>query len=134
MPGANSQYGVAIGGSFRSSHKRLAGENSAASHAARYWRFGRQKAIRKGQWKLVDWRDHDAKQDSGWQLYDLAKNLGEARDVAAANPQIRAELRRDWEVGNAQNLVPLWHGGADEDPTAPTATDRRKTAALTGAG
>lgn len=39
----------------------LAGENIGVPHEALYWRFGPQKAIRKGRWKLVDWRDFEAK-------------------------------------------------------------------------
>src|SRR5262249_20033950 len=50
----------------------LAGEKAAAPHEALYWRFGPQKAVRKGRWKLVDWRDFDTGRNSGWQLYDLS--------------------------------------------------------------
>ena len=35
----------------------LTGEDTTAPHEALYWRFGPQKAIRMGKWKLVDWRD-----------------------------------------------------------------------------
>src|SRR5882724_11697604 len=35
----------------------LIGENSQTPHESLFWRFGPQKAMRKGQWKLVDWRD-----------------------------------------------------------------------------
>ena len=48
----------------------LRGEATAAPHESLYWRFGPQKAVRKGNWKLVDWRDFDTKINSGWQLYD----------------------------------------------------------------
>jgi arylsulfatase A-like enzyme len=48
----------------------LLGADTTAPHEALYWRFGPQKAIRKGKWKLVDWRDFETKQESGWQLYD----------------------------------------------------------------
>ena len=39
-------------------HRR---EKRRAPHEALYWRFGPQKAIRKGDWKLVDWRDFETK-------------------------------------------------------------------------
>jgi len=97
----------------------LSGENKAAPHEALYWRFGSQKADRKGPWKLVDWRDFDAKRNSGWQLYDLANDVGETNDLASAHPQLVAELSAAWEAWNAHNRTPLWHGGTTEDPTAP---------------
>jgi arylsulfatase A-like enzyme len=97
----------------------LQGETRAAPHDALYWRFGPQKAIRRGAWKLVDWRDFATKQDSGWQLYDLANDAGELHDLAAAHPELVSQLRAAWEAWNAKNIAPLWHGGATEDPTAP---------------
>jgi arylsulfatase A-like enzyme len=97
----------------------LTGEKSVTPHEALYWRFGPQKAVRKGSWKLVDWRDFEAKQNSGWQLYDLSQDLGETHDLAAAQPQLVAELSAAWEKWNTGNVAPLWHGSPTEDPTAP---------------
>ena len=97
----------------------LSGDDKAAPHEALYWRFGPQKAVRQGKWKLVDWRDFETKQDSGWQLYDLEKDLGEKNNLAKADPQIVSELSAAWEQWNKRNIAPLWHGGQTEDPTAP---------------
>jgi arylsulfatase A-like enzyme len=97
----------------------LTGEKTTAPHESLYWRFGPQKAIRKGPWKLVDWRDFQTKQNSGWQLYDLAKDIGEKTNLAALQPQIVAELSAAWDAWNTRNIAPLWHGGPTEDPTAP---------------
>jgi arylsulfatase A-like enzyme len=72
--------------------KHLTGWDMTAPHEALYWRFGPQKAVRKGKWKLVDWRDFETKQESGWQLYDLAKDMGEKNDLAKREPRIVAEL------------------------------------------
>ena len=99
--------------------KRLNGADTTAPHEALYWRFGPQKALRKGKWKLVDWRDFETKQESGWQLYDLEKDIGEKNNLAKAEPQIVAELSAAWEKWNKRNIAPLWHGGQTEDPTAP---------------
>ena len=99
--------------------KRLNGADTTAPHEALYWRFGPQKALRKGKWKLVDWRDFETKQDSGWQLYDLEKDIGEKNNLAKAEPQLVAELSAAWEKWNKRNIAPLWHGGQTEDPTAP---------------
>jgi arylsulfatase A-like enzyme len=98
----------------------LSGANPAPPHPALYWRFGPQRAVRKGNWKLVDWRDFAAKTSSGWQLFDLSKDVGERTDLAAANPQVVADLSRAWGGWNARNVPPLWHGSPTEDPTTPT--------------
>jgi len=103
----------------------LTGEKSEAPHAALYWRFGPQKAIRQGNWKLVSWRDFEAKTESGWQLYDVSKDVGEKNDLAAANPEIVARLTADWDAWNAHNIAPRWHGNVNEDPTSP-ATQKPK--------
>lgn len=97
----------------------LRGERTDAPHAALYWRLGPQRAIRAGQWKLVDWRDFAAKRQSGWQLFDLSRDIGEQTDLAARHPEIVARLSRDWEVWNRGNISPLWQGSSTEDPTAP---------------
>jgi len=99
--------------------KHLTGEDTAAPHESLYWRFGPQKAVRKGKWKLVDWRDFDTQQQSGWQLYDLTKDVGEKNNLAKAEPQVVAELSAAWEKWDRRNVAPLWHGGRTEDPTAP---------------
>jgi arylsulfatase A-like enzyme len=97
----------------------LLGENKAAPHDTLSWRFGPQKAIRKGNWSLVDFRDFDTKTSSGWQLFDLSKDIGQKNNLAADNPKIVAELSQAWQRWDAQNVAPLWHGGVTEDPTAP---------------
>ncbi len=99
--------------------KHLTGAETSSPHEALYWRFGPQKAIRKGKWKLVDWRDFVTKQNSSWQLYDLVKDIGEKDDLAKAQPGMVAELSAAWDTWNKQNIAPLWHGGTTEDPTAP---------------
>jgi arylsulfatase A-like enzyme len=51
------------------------------------------RALRVGDWKLVS-----AKQDGGaWELYDLATDRGEARNLAAAQPERVAEMARRWQ-------------------------------------
>ncbi len=92
---------------------------AAVPHAELCWRFGPQRAIRRGDWKLVDWRDFDAKRQSGWQLYDLAADPGESRDLAAQKPELVRELAAAWTQWDAANLAPRWHGTPNEDPTAP---------------
>lgn len=97
----------------------LNGENTGRPHDLLFWRFGQQKAVRKDRWKLVDWRDFDAKTQSGWQLYDLDHDISETANIAAQHPEIVAELSLAWEKWNKKNIAPIWHGAVTEDPTAP---------------
>jgi len=97
----------------------LKGEKAGAPHDFLAWRFGPQKAIRRGKWKLVDFRDMEAKTQSGWQLYDLDADIGESKNLAAEKPELVAELSKAWDDWNAKNIAPQWHGSPNEDPTAP---------------
>jgi arylsulfatase A-like enzyme len=97
----------------------LKGDKHAAPHEALFWRFGPQKAVRKGDWTLVDWRDFEKKTNSGWQLFDLSKDIGQQNNVADKHAELVAELSQAWDQWNARNIDPLWHGGVTEDPTAP---------------
>jgi len=104
----------------------LRGEASGRPHESLFWRFGPQKAVRRGQLKLVDWRDFDTKKNSGWQLYNVANDIGEQHDLASSQPEAVAQLSRDWEQWNAKNIEPLWHGSPTEDPTAPQPAAKKK--------
>src|SRR4029077_15422604 len=75
----------------------LQGANAAAPHEALYWRFGPQKSIRKGNWTLVAWRDFAAKTSSGWQLFDLAQDVGQQNNLAAQHPDMVAALSQAWQ-------------------------------------
>jgi arylsulfatase A-like enzyme len=97
----------------------LRGERKTPPHEQLFWRFGPQKAVREGNWVLVDWRDFAAKTSSGWQLYDLSTDIGQTKDLAVQQPDRVARLRQAWQRWDAQNIAPLWHGGVTEDPTAP---------------
>lgn len=104
----------------------LRGDMRTPPHASLYWRFGPQRAVRRGQWKLVRWRTLETKTDTEWQLYNLTTDIGETKDLAAQHPQLVAELTRDWETWNTKNVPPLWHGTPNEDPTAPPRPARKK--------
>jgi len=40
-------------------------------------------------------------------LYDLAKDIGESRDLAASQPAQAAELQALWDAWNAEQAEPL---------------------------
>ncbi len=104
----------------------LRGEHKATPHDMLAWRFGPQKAIRQGNWSLVDWRDFEKKTNSGWQLFDLAKDIGQENDLAAKHPEMVRDLSQAWQRWDAQNIAPLWHGSVTEDPTAPNPAKKTK--------
>lgn len=92
----------------------LSGEKAGPPHDALYWRFGRQMAIRAGDWKLVRY-DSNADTRTGRhgqpataaKLYNLADDIGETKDLAAARPDKVAELQAKWDKWNELNVPPL---------------------------
>ena len=80
----------------------LVGGNSARPHETMYWRFGDQWAVRHGDWKLVVSRGGSGKPE----LYDLANDIGEARDLASAEPARVAELQKVYAQWNAEQSKP----------------------------
>jgi len=79
----------------------LSGKSAAAPHAPLYWRVGDRHAIRHGDWKLL-------RQRGAWQLYHLAKDVGEQTDRATAEPARAQELAGLWETWNAEQSAPRW--------------------------
>ncbi|MBI2827156.1 MAG: sulfatase [Planctomycetia bacterium] len=93
----------------------LSSENKAAPHETLYWRMGEQMALRHGDWKIVRY-DPTADGQPGepataTRLYNLAEDIGEAHDLAAAQPAKVKELEAIWQEWNGQLAKPLWGGG-----------------------
>jgi Arylsulfatase A and related enzymes len=57
-------------------------------------------AVLRGDWKLT--RVAEPFGDGTWQLYDMATDPGEARDVAAAHPDIVDALKAEYAAYSAQ--------------------------------
>jgi arylsulfatase A-like enzyme len=81
----------------------LKGEKAGDPHEALYWRFGKQTAVRAGDWKLVRHR-----QSTSAELYDLSDDVGESKDLAAARPKKVKELQALWDKWNAELSPPKW--------------------------
>ena len=98
----------------------LSGEEAGSPHDALFWRFGGQMAIRVGQYKLVRY-DLNADTLAGGRsagvtapkLYNLANDIGEAKDLAATMPDKVAELQSRWDAWNSELAKPLWGGGSE---------------------
>jgi arylsulfatase A-like enzyme len=82
----------------------LQGENKAKPHDVLYWRFGEQWAIRKGDHKLVVSRIDGPEP----RLFNLADDIGEAKDLAMKQPEKLKELKMLYDTWNAQQAKPLW--------------------------
>lgn len=65
---------------------------AGAPHAALFWRFGRQFAVRQENWKLVCWKIDEGAQFTT-ALYDLKNDPGEKTDVAAEHAGIVRTLQ-----------------------------------------
>ena len=96
----------------------LTGRASGSPHDALYWRLGDNMAIRMGDYKLVKTQDGPLGSDptvlndlSGAALFNLAEDIGETRNLAAAQPQKVRELAEAWQRWNRQLAQPLWRGG-----------------------
>ncbi len=110
----------------------LGGGKTGAPHDALYWRFGQQMAIRAGDFKLVrydtaaDTRSGRGEPVSAAKLYNLRDDLGETKDLAAAQPDKVKELQAKWDEWNKANVKPLWGGGkADNDGPEPGAPAKK---------
>lgn len=57
-----------------------------------FWHWSGYRAIREGDWKLV-WPKG---KNSGWQLYNLARDRTETNDLAASQPSKVTVLSRKW--------------------------------------
>ena len=112
----------------------LRGEKNGAPHDALYWRFGQQMAIRAGDFKLVR---YDSNADtltgvrnqpvSAAKLYNVAVDIGEARDLAVEMPDKVKALQARWDVWNGANIQPRWGSAhTDNDGAEPGARPAKK--------
>lgn len=102
----------------------LTGVESGRPHQTLSWRFGSQWAIRHGDLKLVV-----SEGGSGTpELYDLAADIGESRDLAPSKPAEARKLEAMWGAWNAEQAPP-------SVPNTTRAQERRqRREAATGGG
>jgi arylsulfatase A-like enzyme len=76
----------------------LTGQQTTRPHPTLYWRYGPQWAIRDGDLKLVVSRGGSGQPE----LYDLAADIGESNNLAAAQPAKVKELQAKWDKWSAE--------------------------------
>jgi arylsulfatase A-like enzyme len=69
----------------------LLGEKTGAPHDILFWKNGDDGAVRQGDWKLLL-----SPQQPKLQLFNLADDIGEKRDLAAEKPELAAKLHKAW--------------------------------------
>lgn len=70
-------------------------------HDALFWRNGTNRAVRAGDWKLVQADDHV------W-LFDLSTDVGETHNLAGKRPEVVGELKRLLSVWESELRAPAW--------------------------
>ncbi len=88
----------------------LKGDASAFNDRVLHWRDGGSKAqkwaVRQGPWKLV--RSGTLAQPGPPELYDLASDLGETKNILAEKPDVAARLQKLHDDWNAPLAEPLF--------------------------
>ena len=86
----------------------LTGQQAGQPHQELFWRVGQQAALRSGEWKIVRDTRRSPRPRDEWELYRLADDIGETRDLASTEPDRLRQLRGRWETINAEMVDPLW--------------------------
>jgi arylsulfatase A-like enzyme len=97
----------------------LTGKAEGRPHDVLYWRLGNHMAIRSGDWKLV--RSSEGPLVTGTfdslasladaELYNLASDISEQKNLAASQPAKVRELAEKWLLWNRELAKPLWGPG-----------------------
>jgi arylsulfatase A-like enzyme len=86
------------------------GQNGGGSDRSLFWRVWKDRAVRAQNWKLV-WSG-----DAPPRLYDLARDIEEEKDLAAARPEVVKKLQDAWRAWDKKNIAPLFQYQAKAGP------------------
>lgn len=78
-------------------------------HETLFWRFGEQTAVRHGNYKLVK-----AVGNTKLELYDLAADIGEQKDLSQEKPEIFQDVKNRYDQWNKTLVEPRWQRTADK--------------------
>ena len=84
----------------------LCGNAPAPGQRTFFWRYGRNVALRDGDWKLIR-QSARGKSDADFALFDLARDAGETNDLASTRPEVAKELLAKLDRLNAEMAEPL---------------------------
>lgn len=73
-------------------------------HDFLFWEHEGHRAVRRGNWKLISARSRG----ESWQLFDLAADRVESHNIAAAHPDVAAELKKAYEAWAEKVGVVPW--------------------------
>ena len=79
------------------------GDKAAAPHEAMYWRSDFNKAIRKGDWKLIV-----NEYDNSNLLYNIREDKEEKNNLYALQPKVAENLLKDLNEWEKEMIKPLW--------------------------
>jgi len=87
----------------------VTGKKSGDPHKYLFWRYGDQSAVQGGDWKLVS-------REGTTQLYNLADDIKESKDLAAEEADKFSELDAAYKAWDAKNIAPLWKTQKNKNP------------------
>ncbi len=74
-------------------------KGSRKGHEYLYWEHVGNRAVRKGDWKLV------MQKGGEWELYNMKKDRTELNDLSKEKPKLAMELRKSWEAWADRSYV-----------------------------
>ena len=116
----------------------LTGQQSGSPHEALYWRFGKQIAIRVGDWKLVKGVGSEGlagieeavkATTANAELYNLKDDIGEKTNLALKEPEQLKRLVTAWEAWDSTLKEPSWVPNRKFGKNAKTPTQSKKETA-----
>ncbi len=113
----------------------LTGTKAGSPHEALYWRFGKQIAIRVGDWKLVKGVGSEGlagieeavkATTANAELYNLKDDIGERTNLALKEPEKLKRLVTAWEAWDSTLKEPEWVPNRKPGKNANTSTQSKK--------
>ncbi len=83
----------------------LTGKDNNPPHEVLFWRYGRNIAVRVGDWKLVRQAQGAG---NALELFNLSTDIAETFDQSRREPQITARLKAELDRLNSEMMEPLW--------------------------